>query len=181
MYVSRDAVGLQDAGVNPSRLPSGIASLNSHPLFTSPALSRITQSPLRLALQETLDVHQGQVWCVRARGPVLMTAATDGAMYISDLRASSRPVMGVVAAHEDAVAGLQFDDFKAVTSSFDSTIRIWELRTFRGRRVEPSADVQHVREMRPAPAPWNIFGPPDLGMHLDPRTLECIWTRLSLS
>mmetsp|Transcript_10306 Transcript_10306/g.28407 ORF Transcript_10306/g.28407 Transcript_10306/m.28407 type:complete len:248 (-) Transcript_10306:438-1181(-) len=93
---------------------------------------------------EELDVHTGQVWCVRARGPVLMTAATDGAMYIFDLRASEKPVHGVVAAHDDAVAGLQFDDTKAVTSSFDSTIRIWELRSLWGRTVQCAEDIQHV-------------------------------------
>jgi hypothetical protein len=74
-----------------------------------------------------------------------MTAATDGGMYIFDLRASPRPVLGVPSAHEDAVAGLQFDETKAVTSSFDSTIRIWELRRLWSRVVEPNADVQPVR------------------------------------
>ena len=48
---------------------------------------RPPRSPL---LQETLRGHSGQVWCVRARGPVLMTASTAGALLIHDLRSNGQ-------------------------------------------------------------------------------------------
>lgn len=62
-----------------------------------------------------------QVWCVSARGPVLLTAATDASLRVWDLRASERPVLGLDRAHEDAIAGLQFDGTKASSTPQDET------------------------------------------------------------
>ena len=38
-------------------------------------------------------------------------------------------------AHNDAIAGLQFDDTKVVSSGFDSLVRLWDLRTLTERAV----------------------------------------------
>ena len=41
-------------------------------------------------------------------------------------------------AHDDAIAGLQFDDVKCVTASFDGTVKIWDLRAWKEPRVLPA-------------------------------------------
>ena len=67
------------------------------------------------------------MWCVQSHDNLVLSGATDGSLRAWDLRASCSPIANV-AAHADAIAGLQVDDTKAVTASFDSTVRLWEVR-----------------------------------------------------
>ncbi len=108
-----------------------------------------------------MEAHSGAVWSVRASEALLLSASTDCALKLWDLRAPVRiPDMrhaaaraldslltrvcgGVGArAHNDAVTGLQFDERLVVTSGFDSIVRLWELRTLTQRaalHTEPTA------------------------------------------
>jgi len=67
------------------------------------------------------------VWSVRALGHVVITGSTNGSLRMWDMRAMDRPVHASNA-HFDAVAGLQMDESKALSASFDSSVKIWDLR-----------------------------------------------------
>ena len=78
--------------------------------------------------------HEGAVWSVRSYGPhTICTGATDGSLCMYDLRKPiETPTYYFKEAHYDAIAGLQLDDVKVLTSSFDSTVKIWDLRMLGG-------------------------------------------------
>ena len=63
----------------------------------------------------------------------MVTGGTDGSVRVWDI-ASGREMFQLLG-HEDAVAGLQFDDRSIVTSAFDGTVRVWDWRTMRCRGV----------------------------------------------
>ena len=114
-----------------------------------------------------MEAHSGAVWSVRASETLLLSASTDCALKLWDLRApvripdmchaaaralgslltraptpQTRLVHHAPRAHNDAVTGLQFDERLVVTSGFDSIVRLWELRTLTQRaalHTEPTA------------------------------------------
>ena len=63
------------------------------------------------------DGHDGAVWCVRTHGPLVLTGATDGSLRAWDLRAGCGALAAERHAHDDALAGLQLDERKALTAS----------------------------------------------------------------
>lgn len=67
------------------------------------------------------------VWCVQSHGHLVLSGATDGSLRAWDLRDACKSIHST-AAHADAIAGLQLDEAKIVTSSFDSTVRLWDIR-----------------------------------------------------
>jgi hypothetical protein len=71
----------------------------------------------------------GAVWSIRhcPNRQHVLTGATNGCLVQTDMR-SGRVVHAHEAAHDDAIAGVQLDDFKVVTASFDSSCKIWDLR-----------------------------------------------------
>jgi len=71
--------------------------------------------------------HHGAVWCVQRHGHVVVTGATDGSLRLGDLRTEAA-VWESETAHGDAIAGMQVDDTKVLTASFDTTVKIWDLR-----------------------------------------------------
>jgi WD40 repeat protein len=82
----------------------------------------------------------GAVWSIRhcpTRGH-LLSAATNGTLVQTDLR-SGRMVCQQVSAHDDAVAGIQLDEQKVVTSGFDSAVKIWDLRMGLAQRARLDA------------------------------------------
>lgn len=82
----------------------------------------------------------GAVWSIRhcpMRGH-LLSAATNGTLVQTDLR-SGRMVCQQVSAHDDAVAGIQLDEQKVVTSGFDSAVKIWDLRMGLAQRARLDA------------------------------------------
>ena len=87
----------------------------------------------------------GSVWCVQASRSSVVTGATDGSVRVWDI-ASGREQHSLMG-HEDAVAGLQFDDRTIVTSGFDGTLRVWDWRTMRCRGVVRLVEASH-REFR---------------------------------
>lgn len=91
-----------------------------------------------LATETCVDVmegHEGAVWSVAVGEQVLLSAATSGALMLWDPRVPAKCVHHDARAHSDAIAGLQLDGSKIVSSGFDSLVRLWDLRTLTARAV----------------------------------------------
>ncbi|KAJ1638568.1 hypothetical protein T492DRAFT_942534 [Pavlovales sp. CCMP2436] len=75
--------------------------------------------------------HGGSVWAIAAQGNLVVAGATGGLLALWDIRKglSSLPLASAHDAHSDAIAGLQFiaDGRTLVSSSFDSTVRLWDV------------------------------------------------------
>jgi hypothetical protein len=72
----------------------------------------------------------GAVWALAVSGSQLAAGSTSGVLAVWDTRVglSRRPLVCNRAAHEEAIAGVQFarQGRTIVTSSFDSTVRVWD-------------------------------------------------------
>eukprot|EP00908_Phaeocystis_cordata_P017548 Transcript_28903.p1 GENE.Transcript_28903~~Transcript_28903.p1 ORF type:complete len:671 (-),score=175.50 Transcript_28903:189-2201(-) len=95
-----------------------------------------------LSTEQCVDVmegHEGAVWSVAVQGRTLLSASTGGSVILWDPRVPAKRVHHAPRAHNDAIAGLQFDAHKIVSSGFDSLVKIWDLRTLvhRPRSLRP--------------------------------------------
>lgn len=83
-----------------------------------------------MASSSATHTIDGAVWSVAVSGNLLAAGATTGALTLWDLRRGlgSEPIEAIANAHSDAVAGVQIVDGGAtvLTSSFDSTVRLWD-------------------------------------------------------
>lgn len=83
---------------------------------------------------------------------MLVSGATDGSLNIWDLRAFERgPYATMVDAHDDAIAGVQITADTIVTSSFDSSVKLWSSPEARPVGDEPDALANNLRAVLPAP------------------------------
>jgi len=78
------------------------------------------------------------------RGDILVTGGSDGSVRVWSLEANM-PIHRL-AAHDNSVTSLQFDDTRIVSGGSDGRVKIWSLKTG-----------QLVRELsQPAEAVWRV-------------------------
>jgi len=78
---------------------------------------------------QQLKGHIEEIRCIQMDQKIIISAGEDCAIRIWSRNSPSKSIASIRKAHDDRIYHLQFNDHKLVTSSADSDIKIWDLRT----------------------------------------------------